>query len=71
MKQLKDYEYFRTDLGVLYKGDCLEILPLINSEINNKNIDTIDLVLADPPYGIDINYFERPQDKYKGAAAWR
>jgi DNA modification methylase len=48
--KLKDYEYFRTDLGVLYKGDCLEILPLI---------DKVDLVLTDPPYNIDL----QPQRK--------
>jgi len=50
-KQLKDYEYYRTELGVLYKGDCLEILPLIK--------DKIDLVLTDPPYGININKSNR------------
>ncbi len=44
---LSDYEYFRTELGVLYKGDCLEILPLIE--------DKIDLVLTDPPYGIKMD----------------
>ena len=46
MKTLKDYEYYRTDLGVLYCGDCLEILPLIPD-------NSVDLVLTDPPYGID------------------
>jgi len=34
--------YFKTDLGVLYHGDCLEILPLLGP---------VDLVLTDPPYG--------------------
>ena len=38
---LKDYEYYRTDLGVLYHGDCLEILP---------HLEPVDLVLTDPPY---------------------
>lgn len=46
MKTLKDYEYFRTDLGVLYCGDCLEILPLIT--------EPIDFVLTDPPYNINL-----------------
>ena len=46
MKTLKDYEYYRTDLGVLYCGDCLEILPLIPD-------NSVDLMLTDPPYGID------------------
>lgn len=42
MKKLKKYEYFRTDLGVLYHGDCLEIMPLLK--------DKIDLIYTDPPY---------------------
>ena len=42
MKTLKDYEYFRTENGVLYCGDNMEILPLITDEI--------DLCLTDPPY---------------------
>ncbi len=42
MKTLKDYEYFRTENGVLYCGDNMEILPLI---------DNVDMVLTDYPYG--------------------
>ena len=41
---LKDYEYYRTDLGVLYHGDCLEIMPML---------EPVDLVLTDPPYGLN------------------
>lgn len=41
---LKKYEYFRTDLGVLYNWDCLEIMP---------ELDPFDLILTDPPYGIN------------------
>jgi len=48
MKQLKDYEYFRTDLGVLYCGDCLSIIPLIDEKV--------DLVLTDPPFKISQTY---------------
>ena len=44
MKTLKDYEYFRTDNGVLYCGDNMEILPLIT--------EPIDLCFTDPPYGL-------------------
>ena len=44
VKALKDYEYFSTDNGTLYQGDCLEILPLLEDE-------SVDLVLTDPPYG--------------------
>jgi DNA modification methylase len=45
MKTLADYEYYRTELGVLYCGDCLEVINTIN--------DKIDMVLTDPPYGIE------------------
>jgi len=48
MKTLKDYEYFRTENGVLYCGDNMEILPLITDEI--------DLCLTSPPYNIGNNH---------------
>jgi len=35
--------YFETELGKLYHGDCLEILP---------KLGPVDLVLTDPPYGV-------------------
>lgn len=38
--------YHETEHGVLYCGDCLEILPTLEVKA--------DLVLTDPPYGIDI-----------------
>ncbi len=44
MKPLKEYEYFRTELGVQYLGDYKEVLPLIT--------DKIDLICIDPPYNI-------------------
>jgi DNA modification methylase len=47
MKKLTDYEYYRTDLGVLYCGDCLEILPLI---------DKVDLCITSPPYNLGNNH---------------
>jgi site-specific DNA-methyltransferase (adenine-specific) len=42
MKTLKDYEYFRTKNGVLYHGECLDVVPLIDDDIN--------LIYTDPPY---------------------
>ena len=33
--------YFETELGKLYHGDCLEIMP---------ELEPVDLVLTDPPY---------------------
>lgn len=41
--------YYETDLGVLYRGDCLEIMPLL---------EPVDLVVTDPPYGTKTN--QRP-----------
>lgn len=50
--------YYKTELGVLYHGDCLEILPQLTEKV--------DLVLTDPPYGIDLEY-----DVYKDTeASW-
>lgn len=36
--------YYETELGKLYHGDCLEIMP---------KLEPVDLVLTDPPYGLD------------------
>ncbi len=41
--------YFETELGKLYCADCLEIIP---------QLEPVDLVLTDPPYGI----FKRKDD---------
>ena len=38
--------YFETKLGKLYHGDCMEILP---------QLEPVDLILTDPPYGISLN----------------
>lgn len=38
--------YFETELGKLYHGDCMEIMP---------ELEPVDLVLTDPPYGINWN----------------
>jgi site-specific DNA-methyltransferase (adenine-specific) len=44
-KSLEDYEYFKTENGTLYQGDCLKILPLLED-------DSVDLVLTDIPYNV-------------------
>jgi site-specific DNA-methyltransferase (adenine-specific) len=54
VKQLSDYEYHREPAGVIYCGDCMEILPLLEP-------NSVDLVLTDPPYG--LNYLS---NHYKG-----
>ena len=47
--------YYETPLGKLYHGDCLEIMP---------ELEPVDLVLTDPPYG--INYQGCNESKRKG-----
>ena len=39
--------YYETELGKLYHGDCLEIMP---------ELEPVDLVLTDPPYGINYKH---------------
>ena len=57
-KTLRDYLYHEEDAGVIYCGDCLEILPLITEKV--------DLVLTDPPYNISKDYW----DKIIGYKTW-
>jgi site-specific DNA-methyltransferase (adenine-specific) len=47
-----------TDLGVLYQGDCLEVLPTIGSE-------SVDLVFADPPFNLGKDYGRGISDSLK------
>jgi len=46
-KTLDDFPKHEYKGGVIYQGDCLEIMPLLKSQ-------SIDLVLTDPPYGINF-----------------
>lgn len=45
---LKSYEYYRTNLGVLYLGSHLDIIPLLKEKS--------DLILTSPPYDNLRNY---------------
>jgi site-specific DNA-methyltransferase (adenine-specific) len=47
--ELNRFEIFRSQWGVLYKGNCLEILPYIKD-------CTIDTVFADPPFNLAKKY---------------
>jgi site-specific DNA-methyltransferase (adenine-specific) len=44
-----------TDLGVLYSGDCLAVLPFIKGS-------TIDTVFADPPFNLGKTYATKVDD---------
>lgn len=61
-KTLKDFLYYHEDGPPsidVYCGDCLEVMKLL---------DQVDLVVTDPPYGIDFqsNYREVKHDKIHG-----
>jgi len=44
---LKKYEYFKTEYGTLYNGDCLDLLPYIKP---------VDLTITSPPYNMQVKY---------------
>ena len=44
MSDLKDYLFYQDSWATIYCGDCRDILPMLES---------VDLVLTDPPYGKD------------------
>jgi len=53
--------YYETELGKLYHGDCLKIMP---------QLESVDLVLTDPPYNCGKDYGtckdNYPEEEYIG-----
>lgn len=49
---------FQTELGRLFKGDCLQIMQAVES-------DTVDLVFADPPFNLNKKYPSNIDDNIK------
>jgi site-specific DNA-methyltransferase (adenine-specific) len=47
--------FYTTDLGALFDGDCLEILPLLANEI-------ADVIFADPPFNLNKEYGKKTDD---------
>lgn len=47
---------YSTHLGILFEGDCLDVLPFIADE-------TIDTVFADPPFNLNKDYGPKIDDK--------
>jgi len=45
--------YYETELGKLYHGDCLEIMP---------HLEPVDLIITDPPYNVGIKYGDNTND---------
>jgi len=52
--------YYQTELGTLYCGDCLEIMPYLPK---------VDLILTDPPYGIGESNEKNASRKGKACIA--
>ena len=46
MKELYNKADYKDELGMCFKGDCLEIIKDIED-------NSVNLLLTDPPYGID------------------
>ena len=51
--------YYQDDSVTLYHGDCREVLPALPR-------DSIDLLLTDPPYGIDFKSNRGSHEKISG-----
>ncbi|MCF2307962.1 site-specific DNA-methyltransferase [Photobacterium carnosum] len=49
---------FDTEKGILYQGDCLDVMSGIQS-------DSIDMIFADPPFNLDKLYPSAMNDKVK------
>lgn len=50
-------EYYKNEMGILYKGDCIEIL----DSIENKSQQAI---IIDPPYNIGKDFWDNIDDYY-------
>ena len=53
---ISQFEAFRTQWGILYQGNCLEILPSVKDA-------TVDTVFADPPFNLAKEYDGKVNDK--------
>jgi len=53
-----EYHYFHTDLGVLLHGDCIEVMKTFPE-------NSIDTIITDPPYGINISAQRKSSKFYK------
>lgn len=52
--------YFEEDGITIYHGDCREVLPSYRA----------DVILTDPPYGVNFEYGVAYEDKPEGYASW-
>ena len=54
--------YYETELGKLYHGDCLDIMP---------DLEMVDLVITDPPYNIGKNFGAATNDRKSSKVYWK
>ncbi|HVC97660.1 MAG TPA: site-specific DNA-methyltransferase [Pirellulales bacterium] len=55
--------HFVSELGVLFAGDCLDVLPSIRDE-------SVDSVFADPPFNLGKQYGRRTNDQRSDYLEW-
>jgi len=55
--------YHATELGALFEGDCLDLLPSVQDEV-------IDTVFADPPFNLGKEYGDRTNDLRPDYLEW-
>src|SRR5262245_12433264 len=53
--------YYQDEYATIYHGDCREILP---------QLEPVDLVLTDPPYGVGYSKYESHNDSPRGYIEW-
>jgi site-specific DNA-methyltransferase (adenine-specific) len=58
-----DEPIFRTSLGALWSGDCLDVLPMIRDNV-------VDTVFADPPFNLGKEYGKRSNDLRPDYLEW-
>ena len=54
--------YYETELGKLYHGDCLDVIP---------RVDPVGLVITDPPYNVGKNYGVSTNDRRDPEIYWK
>ena len=53
--------YYETELGKLYHGDCLQIMP---------HLEPVDLVLTSPPFNVGLDYGDETDDNKNPEDYW-
>ena len=60
MKRKELIPYYKSDLGVLFEGDCMKYLPSIKDQV-------VDTIFADPPFNLGKEYGTNTNDNIPDA----